>query len=285
MKPLHDCNAVISGASVGLGFAIAKAFIQQGANVTICARNLEQLLHAQSQLQAIAENSLVVIVQADMSQEDDVSRLMTIALDKMGCVTTLVANAAIHGPKGSVEDVSWQEWSHTIDVNLKGTVLQCRAILPHFKHQNHGKIILLSGGGATAPRPYLSAYAASKAAIVRFGETLACEVSNCNITVNSIAPGALNTRLLDDLLAAGPEKIGMHVYEEALKQKQHGGSPMTLATNLCAFLASSRSVGITGKLISALWDLWQDWPNHLKQLHQSDLYTLRRIVPEHSFGI
>ena len=283
MKLLHDCGAIISGASLGLGFEIAKLFVRQGANVTICGRDLENLTKARLQLQKLAETNLIVAVQADIAREDDVAKLIKIALEEMGSVTTLIANAAIHGPKGAVEDVSWNEWSHAIDVNLKGTVLQCRAIIPHFKQQRHGNIILLSGGGATSPRPYLSAYAASKAAIVRFGETLSQEVTGFNIAVNAVAPGSLNTRLLDDLLTAGPKKIGDNLYQEALKQQLQGGSSMDFATNLCAFLASPLSNGITGKLISAIWDSWRDWPKHLDKLAQSDLYTLRRIVPTNDF--
>ena len=91
--------------------------------------------------------------------------------------------------------------------------------IPHFKQNRHGKIIILSGGGATKPMPYLSAYAASKAGVVRFAETLAEEVKDFNIDVNTVAPGALNTRLLDEVLAAGPEKVGKAFYEQSLKQQ------------------------------------------------------------------
>ena len=92
-------------------------------------------------------------------------------------------------------------------------------MLPHFRAQRYGKIILLSGGGATKPMPFLSAYAASKAALVRFGETLADEVRDAGIDVNAVAPGALNTRLLDEVLEAGPAAVGQAFYEQSLKQK------------------------------------------------------------------
>src|SRR4029077_8750505 len=89
-----------------------------------------------------------------------------------------------------------------------GSVCFARQVLPHFKSRSYGKIVQLSGGGATNPLPRLSAYAASKAAIVRFAETLALEVHEHHIDVNSIAPGALNTRLLDEVLEAGPAEGG-----------------------------------------------------------------------------
>jgi 3-oxoacyl-[acyl-carrier protein] reductase len=152
--------------------------------------------------------------------------------------------------------------------------------LPAFKTQKSGKIIQLSGGGATNPLPRISAYAVSKAAIVRFVETLAEEVKEDGIDVNAIAPGALNTRLLDEVLDAGPGNVGKSFYERALKQKQTGGTPLEKGAELAVFLGSSRSNGITGKLISAVWDPWASLPEHLDELSGSDIYTLRRIVPK-----
>ncbi|EKD71378.1 MAG: dehydrogenase [uncultured bacterium] len=147
------------------------------------------------------------------------------------------------------------------------------------KKNRHGKIIILSGGGATKPMPNLSAYAASKAGVVRFAETLAEEVSNFNIDVNSVAPGALNTRLLQEILEAGPEKVGQDFYHASLKQQQSGGTSLDVGAKLCVFLASKESDGITGRLLSAVWDPWQKLPTMIDELKKSDIYTLRRIVP------
>ena len=138
----------------------------------------------------------------------------------------LVNNAGVYGPKGLTEDVAWDEWEQAIRVNLFGSVLCCRAVLPHFRANGYGKIIQLSGGGATSPLPRLSAYAASKAAVVRFAETLAEELRGTGIDVNAIAPGALNTRLLDEVLEAGPERVGDSFYERALEQQSSGGTPL-----------------------------------------------------------
>jgi NAD(P)-dependent dehydrogenase (short-subunit alcohol dehydrogenase family) len=191
----------------------------------------------------------------------------------------LVCNAGILGPKGAIHDVDWSEWTRAIEINLMGTVLTCREVLPHFIERRYGKIILLSGGGATRPMPRMSAYAASKAAVVRFGETLAEEVRGMGIDVNAVAPGALNTRLLDEVLEAGPEKVGQVFYDQSLKQKESGGTPFDRGTSLCVFLASADSDGITGKLISAVWDPWESLVERRPELQNSDIYTLRRIVP------
>jgi 3-oxoacyl-[acyl-carrier protein] reductase len=152
--------------------------------------------------------------------------------------------------------------------------------LPHFRSNRYGKLIQLSGGGATAPLPFVSAYAASKAGIVRFMETLAEEVKADGIDVNSIAPGALNTRLLDEILEAGAEKVGRAFYERSLAQKSSGGTPLERGAELAVYLASSDSDGITGKLISAVWDPWEHFTDHMEDLRKTDIYTLRRIVPK-----
>ena len=189
-------------------------------------------------------------------------------------------NAGVYGPKGAIEDVGWQEWVRTIEINLYGSVLMCRGVLPHFKAQRHGKIVQLSGGGATNPLPRISAYAVSKAAVIRFVETLAEEVRDNHIDVNAIAPGALNTRMLDEILDAGPEKVGRAFYERSVKQRESGGAPLEKGAELAVFLGSSLSDGITGKLISAIWDPWSSFREHLDELSSTDVYTLRRIVPK-----
>ena len=147
-----------------------------------------------------------------------------------------------------------------IEINLFGSVLVARALVPQLRRVGQGKIIQLSGGGATSPLPGLSAYAASKAAIVRFVETLALELREDHVDVNAIAPGALNTRLLDEVIAAGPDKVGKAFHERALEQRRSGGTPLERGAELAVWLASADSDGITGKLLSAVWDPWRELP-------------------------
>jgi NAD(P)-dependent dehydrogenase (short-subunit alcohol dehydrogenase family) len=278
---LRNKSAIISGANQGLGFEIAKQFVKEGANVMLCARNAEKLLQSQKELSALAADGVKVLAKTcDVSKLVEVEALVTEAIKQFGKLDILVANAAVYGTKGPIEEIDWQEWSDSIDINLKGTVLQCRAVMSHFKKNNYGKILILSGGGATKPLPFLSAYAASKAAVVRFAETLSEEVKEFGIDVNTIAPGALNTRLLDEILEAGPEKVGKVYYEQSIKQQKNGGTPLTTGAALCTFLASEVSDGISGKLISAVWDPWLKLPEYIQQLKNSDIYTLRRITPQ-----
>ena len=129
------------------------------------------------------------------------------------------------------------------------------------------------------PLPFFSAYAASKAALVRLTETFAEELKEARVDVNAIAPGALNTRLLDEVLAAGPQREGQDFYRRSLQQKQEGGAPLERGAELAVFLASPRSDGLSGRLISAVWDDWAALPGQKERLMASDVYTLRRIVP------
>lgn len=274
-------NAIITGASQGLGRAIAEAYVAAGASVCVCARDGHLIDEVRDALRARAvPGQKVVSVQADVSQASDVQRVIDTALQEFAQIHVLVNNAGVYGPMGPIETIDWVEWVRAIEINLLGSVLCCRAIVPHFKANGGGKIVQLSGGGATQPLPNISAYAASKAAIVRFAETLAQETKAFGIDVNSIAPGALKTRLLDQLLATNPTEIGQAFYDRMAKLKNEGSTPLEVGASLAVFLGSTASNGITGKLLSAQWDPWQTLPSHADELRDSDIYTLRRIVPK-----
>jgi NAD(P)-dependent dehydrogenase (short-subunit alcohol dehydrogenase family) len=274
--------AVVTGANRGLGQAVAARLARDGAHVVLAARDEQALAETENQIRAsgLQPNQLVVSQQTDVAKPEDVDRLLGRALEVRGKIDVLICNAGIYGPMGRVEDLDWDEWIATIQINLLGTVLCCRSVLPSMRRQQSGKIVIISGGGATQPLPNMSAYAASKAAVVRFAETLAKEVFDAGIQVNSVAPGALNTRLLEQVLAAGPERVGHQFFANAVRQQQEGGTPLEAPAELIAFLASPASDGVTGRLISAVWDDWRSLPAQREQLAASDVFTLRRIVPQ-----
>lgn len=278
-KVLSGKVAIITGASQGLGLEIAHRYLAAGADLMLCARNATMLEQAQDKLIAVASSGQKVVAQAaDVSVESDVQNVVAQTLEQLNGCHILVNNAGVYGPKGEIESVDWSQWVAAMQINVFGSVLMSRAVLPHFKNQRYGKVIQLSGGGATSPMPRISAYAVTKAAIVRYAETLAEEVRGTGIDVNAIAPGALNTRMLDEILEAGPDKVGKAFYERSLRQKETGGVGLTKGADLALFLASPASDGITAKLISAVWDNWAQWPQHLPELAGSDAYTLRRIA-------
>jgi NAD(P)-dependent dehydrogenase (short-subunit alcohol dehydrogenase family) len=278
---LKGKSAIITGGNQGLGLEIARHFVQEGANVAICARDKAKLAAAAANLRAAATAEQRIFADAcDVASPESVERFTKAAIVELGPLHCLVNNAGVYGPKGPTDEVSFEEWKSAVEINLYGTLLPCRAIMPHLKGQRAGKIINISGGGATQPMPFISAYAASKAAVVRLTETLAGELKSFGIDVNAVAPGALNTRLLDEVLQAGPATVGEAFYQKAIKQRDSGGTPLSVGASLCVWLASSESDGITGKLISAQWDPWKQLAEFREQLGKTDIYTLRRIVPE-----
>jgi 3-oxoacyl-[acyl-carrier protein] reductase len=245
----------------------------------LCARDTKTLQRLADELRTKGTTEQkIAFHECDITHEASPRELVAASVKQLGGVHVLVNNAGIWGPKGEVEENDWSEWVYTVQINLLASVMMCREVLPTMKQQGYGKIIQLSGGGATKPMPRTSAYAATKAAIVRFAETLAEEVRGSGITVNSIAPGAMNTRMLDEMLAAGPEKLGEARYANLVKQQQSGGDSPEDAADLAVFLASAAGDHITAKLISAKWDNWRDFPAHHDALNKSDVYTLRRIA-------
>jgi 3-oxoacyl-[acyl-carrier protein] reductase len=271
-------TAIITGASQGLGKAIAERFVAAGADVFLVARGEGELRKTADELARSGRR--VEIMTADVSGDAACRAIVERAIQVFGHVTALVNNAGVYGPMGRIEDVDWSQWVSAMQVNLFGTVQMCRHLIPHLRERGYGKIVNLSGGGATAPLPMISAYAGSKAAVVRLTETFAEELKDARVDVNAIAPGALNTRLLDEVLSAGPDKVGKQFYERSLKQRDEGGAPLAKGADLAAFLASAESDGITGRLLSAVWDPWPTLPERREQLAKGDIYTLRRIVPE-----
>ena len=273
--------AIITGASEGLGFEIAKQFILQGASLCICSRDKRKISLAESELKKMVRKSQSVSsMVVDVSDNNRCDEFITDAINRHQRIDILVNNAGVYGPFGEVTQENWSDWIQALQINIFGSVYMSSLVVPIMKKNMKGKIIQLSGGGATNPLPFMSAYACSKAAIVRHAETLAEELRDYNIDVNSIAPGPLNTRMLEMVLEAGPDTVGYDFYEKSKKQKATGGVPLEVGAKLAVFLASEKSNGISGKLISAVWDNWEIWPEYISELNSSDIYTLRRIVGE-----
>jgi 3-oxoacyl-[acyl-carrier protein] reductase len=272
-------SAIVTGASLGLGAEIARQFAAEGAALMLCARNAGELDAQRAKLAAEFPAARIVAQRADVANEAEVDALFAAAAGAFGQIDIVVNNAGVYGPMGSIDTIDWAEWAHAIAINLTGTVYCCRKAVELMKPSRAGKIINLSGGGATNPLPGISAYAASKAAIVRFTETLALETKEFGIDVNAVAPGALATRLTDQLLEAGPDRVGKALHERMTKLAADGGTPLGVGASLCVYLASRESDGVTGRLIAAQWDPWPFTDAVKDRIAATDVYTLRRIVP------
>jgi len=272
---LKDKVAIITGASKGIGECIAETFAREGCNLTIVSRHLEEISAAAEKLKKY--NAGVLPLKCDVSNPTEVREMVKKTIGRFGKIDILVNNAGIYGPLGSLIDNDLELWAKTIDINLMGTVMCTKFVLPYMMKARKGKIINFSGGGSGGPPiPTISAYATSKVAVVRFTEVVAEEVKDYNIQVNSIAPGAVNTRLLDQVLEAA-DRVNKKFLEKAKKQKETGGTPPEKAAQLVLYLASDDSDGITGKLISAVWDNYKDFGKQLDEIKGTSIYTLKRI--------
>ncbi len=267
-------TVLITGGGRGIGEATAHAFARAGANLVLMARTQSEIERVAVQTAAWGAMSLAVA--GDVSRREDVERMVNAAVKKFGRADVLVNAAGIYGPIGPLVENDMEEWAKAIEINLLGTVYSMHAVLPHMIARRKGVVINFSGGGAVSPFPRFSAYSTSKAAVVRLTETVAEEVKEFGIRVNAIAPGAVNTRLLDQVLAAG-EQAGKEFHAKARQQKANGGTLPEKAAELAVFLALPAAAGVTGRLISALWDDWKSLPEHAEELDRSAMFTLRRI--------
>lgn len=274
---MRDRCCLITGATGGLGRELARAFWASGACLLLAGRDSEALAQQRAAL-APRSGQWVRSLALDLRHKEAAAQLCAWAKDSAPRLDVLINNAAIQGPIGVLWENSWDQWLDTLQLNFVTPAALCRAVAPWMIALGGGSLINLAGGGASGARPRFSAYASAKTALVRLSETLAQELAPYAVRVNCVAPGVLPTALLAPILAAGPGVSGAAEHSRARNAGENSGA-LANAAALCLFLASDSARGITGKLLSAVWDPWRGLPEHLPELADSDLYTLRRIVP------
>ena len=262
-------NIILSGAGGGIGSVITGHLRDAGARMILIDISPENL----NTVKDAKYNDDYYI--CDISSSDSVKLLLEKISRKYDRIDVLINNAGIQAPIGEFYGNPLNLWKRNIEVNLMGSVYLTWYVLPFMLDQRKGKIINFSGGGSTSPRPNFSAYAVAKTGIVKFTEELAVELKEYGIDVNAISPGAINTGMLDEVLAS--KELAGSEYVSSLKRKEIGGQDPAVVAALVCFLASDESDGISGKLISAPWDSWEnpDFQDQLK--NDKDLATLRRI--------
>jgi len=268
--------AIVTGGSRGIGLAIGRALAGAGASVMLTARSADELDAAALALGGANEG--VAACAGDVADRAFCRRLLDETEATLGPPDILVNNAAIQGPIGLIEECAPEEWARTIEVDLLGPVWMMQAAVPGMKRCRRGAIINLSGGGATSPRERFTAYGAAKTALVRVTETVAEELRPFGIRCNAIAPGAVNTHLLDEVERAG-DRAGAKAVAEAQRQRESGGTSPVLAAELAVFLASDAARQVTGRLISAVWDDWRGLRDGRLSLSDPTWFTLRRVMP------
>ena len=269
---------IVTGSSRGLGFHIAKKFYEFGSHVILVSRNIDELKKAKEKIQKKnKKTNQIYILSGDISQKTFTDKVIKKTLYKFKKIDFLINNAGIYGPIGKIHTTKYSDIVDAININVMGSLNMCLAVIPHMKKRRKGKIIQIAGGGATKPIKNFSIYSLTKAAIVRFNETIAHELISYNININSVSPGFLKTKMTDDVIQAGKRKVGKEYYDRNILQKKLGGDGFERACNLIIFLCSSRASHIYGKIISAIWDNWHLFSKY-KNISKNDVFTLRRII-------
>ena len=267
-------NLVLTGSSTGIGRALASHLLAQGHHVWGLARSDQSDFAAQ-------HPGTFLCSRCDVADWAQVQAAATAVAAAWPHIDGLICCAGIQGEVGPAITADPTKWSATVRANLDGTYYPFRAFHALLaRAPRRAKVVAFSGGGATKPRVNFSAYGVAKTGVVRLIETIAEELRDQPIDLNSIAPGAINTRLTDEVLALGSTVAGAAEYAAAVKQKASGGASLDKALGLVTWLLSPASDGISGRLLAAPWDPWSTLDRHTATLAKSDIYTLRRIVPE-----
>ena len=255
----------ITGSSSGIGQFLADTLANQGHEICRLARSPQAGFS----------------FQCDVGDWNAVENCTRQIATKWTSLDALICCAGVQEPIGPAMEIDPLAWRKNLAVNLDGTFFAIRAFYPLLKKSAaRAKVICFSGGGSTGPRPNFAAYGVAKTGVVRLVEMLAAEWQNENLDINAIAPGAIFTRMLEEILARGEKLSGKKEFESVSKMPRDNSEKLQNVSGLVQMLLSPACDGISGKLISAPWDPWQKLPALREELMKSDIYTLRRIVPE-----
>ena len=255
-------SVLVTGGGRGIGREIAITFAKAGHDVMICARSEKELAATAK------ESDKIKYVVSDLSADEGPQAAVRATIQAFERLDVVITCAGIYGPMGRFDTQDLKQWKETIKTNLFGTIGCVHAALPKLL-KTKGSIICIAGAGVPSPLPNLSAYSVSKAGIVQFVTGIAKEYPE--IQCNTVAPGAVATRLVDDVLAAGPEIVGKEFFEKnaAWKKGEQGVISASVAASFILDLVTNQRQ-VTGKYLSAVWDKDLSAPD-------PDMFTLKRI--------
>ena len=266
---------LISGATGYLGSRIAKHFARNGHTLLLCGRNNAELLSLKKDLLEFQPTIQVEIEQLDLS---DRSSWESAANRFIKFSPGVYFNCAgIQGTIDSINNLDISDYENVMSVNLYSGIYFTAQLANSLSSESTLRIIHFSGGGATSSRPFFAPYSLSKSSLVRFVENFAAEISQQRIFINAVAPGVLPSKMQSEITNQ-LKLAGTKDFKTASDSLNKSDQSHTKLLDLCEFLTSSRSDGISGKLISAEWDAWENWPSHLEEIQNSELYTLRRVT-------
>ena len=266
--------SIVTGSSRGIGKEIAKQFAKEGSFVVVLSRSKKNIEETVKEIKEAGGNAMSI--QTDISNNFQVKSLVKEVIKKRAKIDILVNSAAHLKPIGPISEIDTDEWVNSVKTNLFGTFYFIKNVVPYMIKQRSGKIINLAGGGAFNPFPNFSAYSSSKAAIVRLTETLSKELKKYNIFINGISPGAIKTKMTEEVIEYG--KMSGDEYAKAMQVMSTGGANIDNVLKLAIFLASNDSDGLSGKTISAQWDDLNFIKQNINKIQDSDKFTMKRIT-------
>lgn len=274
---LHNRVAIITGAGRGIGRAIALAYAREGAKLALASRTISELEDTAHQIEALGAEAIVI--PTDISDQSQVKEMVKLTLEKYSTIDILVNNAAVVGPIAPLEETDISAWISTINVNLIGTYLCCRAVLPTMLGQNQGKIINVTSGvrlpseNSNSLRN-MGAYISSKAGVTRLTELLAQQLEGTNVYVNSLSPAG-NSRMLKEIAEEAKKIADTEVFEHAKRVMKE--DPSERSAEVAVLLASDSSGNLSGRaILHRLIDVDQ-FSSQVPEIMASDAFTIRLI--------
>ena len=277
-KRLDGRVVLITGGGRGIGRAIAQACAAEGARLSLTARTASEL---QVTAQLIEERfcAEAITVVADVSRREQLEQAVSQSLDHYGRIDVLVNNAGNIGPVGRLWDNDPDDWARTISVHLMGVFYGCHAVLPLMLERGSGRIVNMTGVGG----PNTTAYDAAKTAIVNLTENLALELKDTPITVNAISPGSIHTRMWEETRDLALAIGDTATYLRGVQVTSGQGASIERAAELAVFLGSDDCGALSGRMIRAFADRFEEFPLKVNEIMASDAYQLRRVDPERPF--
>ena len=273
-KRLDGRVALITGGGRGIGQAIARAYAAEGAKLALAARTDGEL---QETAAAIRDqyHADVITVLTDVTDRAQVENSVAQTLEHYGVIDVMVNNAGNTGQIGLLWTLDPDRWANTIAVHVLGTYYGCRAAIPPMLERGSGRIVNMSGVGG----PNDTSYDAAKTAIVNLTENLSVELAGTGITVNAISPGSIHTRMWEEVRDMAYEAGDMEMYEKGVQVTSGGGASIERAAQLAVMLGSDQCGALSGRLIRATTDAFEDIPANVEAIMASDAYMLRRVNP------
>jgi NAD(P)-dependent dehydrogenase (short-subunit alcohol dehydrogenase family) len=250
VNDLEGQVALITGGGRGIGRNVAVELAKAGMKVAVAARSTHEIQETAVQVRGIA-------IQCDVSDRDSVEGVVERTEKELGPIDLLVSNAGISIEEGDAWTLDPDEWWRVFEVNVLGVYLCCRAVIPRMLERGGGRIVNVASGAAYLPGSSSTAYSASKAAVHRFSETLANQLTDRGIPVFSISPGLVKTRMTEDFGDDAP------------------WTPPELAPKLVRALASGRLDGLAGRYLHAEHDDVDDLASRIGQILDDDLNAIR----------